>query len=143
MSEGVPKDVAKTGEEPTKVIEIGGKKFEMGPNLGELTWNDMNEKVTELNQTLKEGEKPWRILTANECGEVVKLIKFIWSMEGIPDSDKRISISKTLQSLGFDRSAEYWTGTEDNGKAWSWKTGSELEINFKDSEITVQCVREV
>jgi hypothetical protein len=57
MSEGAPKDVTKTGEEPTKIIEIGGKKFEVGPNLGEFEWKGALEELEKLNNTLMAEEK--------------------------------------------------------------------------------------
>ncbi|MEI7513257.1 MAG: hypothetical protein WCJ74_01390 [bacterium] len=79
MDEGAPKSVAKTGEEPTKTIEINGKKFEVGPNLGKMEWAEIDGKLADLNKTLESGEKEWRILTKEEYEELEKLTSAIWN----------------------------------------------------------------
>jgi len=41
-------------------------KLEWGPELGEMSWNDAQKKVEELNESLAEGEKKWRLPTKDE-----------------------------------------------------------------------------
>lgn len=41
-------------------------KLEWGQELGNISWNDAQEKIEELNSNLKEGEKEWRLPTAGE-----------------------------------------------------------------------------
>jgi hypothetical protein len=145
MSEGAPKSVAKTGEEPTKIIEIGGKKFEVGPFFWEMEWNGMNEKVTELNKTLKTGEKEWRILTIKEYVEIGKPIKEI-SYYKSTDSQAAAKIKEYLDGLGFKNHVSYWSSSEDpidRNNAWVWETSSKVEFLKKSSKYCMQCVREV
>ncbi|MFA7252757.1 MAG: DUF1566 domain-containing protein [Candidatus Paceibacterota bacterium] len=49
---------------------VEGPKLEWGADLGQMSWNDALKKITELNATLPEGEKPWRLPTEKElCDE--------------------------------------------------------------------------
>ena len=41
-------------------------KLEWGPELGQISWDDAQEKIVELNAKLAEGEKPWRLPTKDE-----------------------------------------------------------------------------
>jgi hypothetical protein len=45
---------------------IESSKLEWGPDLGEMSWYDAQTKIAELNSTLPEGEKPWRLPTKDE-----------------------------------------------------------------------------
>jgi len=57
--------------EQTENME-GGLSFEWGKEFGKTSWKDVQEKIVELNKTLKAGEKPWRLPTTREWGEVLK-----------------------------------------------------------------------
>jgi len=46
--------------------------FEWGPELGKMSWKDASQRVTELTEDLKEGEKPWRLPTREEWDKVVE-----------------------------------------------------------------------
>jgi hypothetical protein len=141
MSEGAPKSVVKTGEEPTKTIEINGIILEVGPNLGELSWDDMNESVEKLNKTLNEGEKPWRILTKEEYDELMKPIA---AMENMSDEQFREVVKKYLSSIGFDDdNIAYWSSTEYTDEdAWIfYGIYGYTEKSPKTEKLAVQCFR--
>jgi hypothetical protein len=156
MSEGAPKDVSRTGEEPTKIIEIGGKKFEVGPNLGQMNWDDMNEKVAELNKTLVDGEKPWRVFTKEEYEELGKPIRVIWREEDLSYQEKESKSIELLEGIGFAPSKYFWSSTENEegnkGAAYfcstycsylHYRLGDHVKNGGKLNIFSVQCVREV
>lgn len=147
MSEGSPKSVTQTGEEPTKIIEIDGKKFEVGPNLGEMSWDDMNEKVVELNKTLKEGEKPWIVFDRLDYRELGDPIKEIWNKKDLSDTEKTSKIAEYVRGLGFETYTSYWSSTpcefrEKNAYKWSTNGGTVVSL-ARDTESFVQCVRRI
>ncbi len=45
---------------------IEESKLEWGPELGRMSLDDAQAKIVELNARLVEGEKPWRLPTAEE-----------------------------------------------------------------------------
>ena len=144
MSEGAPKDVSKTGEEPTKIIEIGGKKFELGPFFGKKSWDDMNEMITDVNSTLTEGEKPWRIFNKKEYDEIFRPIRVIKN-EGLPFDEMNKKITEYIKGLGFQPKTNYWSSTVDNFDfVYEWSTDM-LGVGTvtKNDKLLVQCIREV
>jgi hypothetical protein len=157
MDEGAPKSVAKTGEEPTKIIEIGGKKFEVGPFFGLKNWDDMSEMIADVNNTLKEGEKPFRVLTNEEYNEIVKTCRVICGEKGLSNIEKKTKFDEFVTSLGFGPSNYYWSSTvnkctfNDYDDVYDWHSDFEWIINCngglggvtKDDKLLVQCFREV
>jgi hypothetical protein len=158
--EGIKKIVEKKEEGPDiwqdqqerslKTIEIGVKKFEVGPNLGELNWAVMNKEVADLNQTLKEGEKKWRVLTKDEYAELRKPILEILKENEEFSEEKKEEIHKYLTKIGFAPNSYYWSSTHKGvdsqgvGYAWSWDTAIGLGYAQSiGSKLVVQCVREV
>jgi hypothetical protein len=150
MSEGAPKSVVQKEEWPTNTVEIDGNKFELGPYLGELNWDDMNKKVAHLNSRLRDGEKPWRILTKDEFGKLGEPIKAIWNLDrkGISNEERAAEMNKYLNDIGF-KAGKYWTGEEisdtmGSTNAWVWTTASGHVNNYyKIYEFIGRCVREV
>jgi hypothetical protein len=128
-----------------KTIEIRGQKLEVGPNLGEMSWNEIPAKLEELNKTLKPGEKPWRVLTADEFKIIGmeltdQLIEDIVTSSQNPDR-----IRRRFEFLGLKQNAYYWSNLSEDTKtalAWNWESyqGS-LVKNDISSQLTVLCVR--
>jgi hypothetical protein len=133
-------------KEPTKIIEIDGKKFELGPNLGELTWDDMNEKIAELNKTLANGEKPWRVFTREEYYELERRINSILNNKGLSAEERSTKSNEFIISLGFESGKRYWSSTKyiDKNSACYWGTddGSISGVD-KGFKLSVKVVREV
>jgi len=66
MSEKNPNDVAQ--DAPDAESKAEGYKLEWGPDfdLILMTWKDVQTKITELNASLPNGEKFWRLPTSDE-----------------------------------------------------------------------------
>ncbi len=75
---------------PAAQSKAEGQKLEWGPELDPMSWNDAQERITELNAGLAEGEKPWRLPTFNDF-----FTEYIKAGEKIP--------------VNFHHS-HYWTG---------------------------------
>lgn len=146
MSEGAPKDVTKTGEEPTKIIEIGGKKFEVGPNLGKFRWYIISEELDKLNKTLKSNEKSWRIFTKEEYEELDKQSRAIENQEELSDTERQAKFDEYITGLGFASDRVYWSSTDSvvsKDCAYHWDARGVYRGNDKLQELYVQAVREV
>jgi len=107
---------------PTPNAEnIESSKLEWGPELGQMSWNDAQEKITELNAKLAEGEKPWRLPTKDELETKFK--------KGGP------SIT------GFQKDF-YWSNSDDGRWAWAFLSDGGLGTSDEKSEIfSVRAVR--
>jgi len=46
-------------------------KLEWGPSLGLMTWDNATKKLDELNTSIKNGEKPWRLPTVKEITDAI------------------------------------------------------------------------
>ena len=53
-------------DQPIADENIESSKLEWGPELGQMSWDNAQTKIAELNSGLAEGEKPWRLPTADE-----------------------------------------------------------------------------
>jgi hypothetical protein len=147
MDEGAPKSVAKTGEEPTKIIEISGVKLEVGPDLGELSWDGMNQNIAELNRVLTDGKKPWRVLTKEEYEELGKHAKVIRNDEELSEEQNSENFNKFVINLGFTPDRYYRSSTEDEDDknytyGWYTRNGDVGNLSKKDS-FFVQVFREI
>ncbi len=91
-----------------------GQKFEWGPDLGMMSWNDAQLKIAELNASLAEGEKSWRLPTESELKEVFK--------KGGPTVD------------GFQKTF-YWSNSDDGPWAWAFLWDGGLGTSDEKSEI--------
>jgi len=145
MSEEAPKSVAQTGEEPTRIIEIGGKKIEIGPSLSSVHWNEINTELEKLNKTLESGEKEWRIFSKEEYQELGKQIIAIRNEHGF---DKDAKITEYLKGLGIERGWEYWSSTDWEGLSscayfWDSKDGEMYHYDKDQYKASILCVREV
>ena len=84
------------GEEGLKPETIEKPKLEWGPDLGQMSWNEAQVKIAELNANLAEGEKPWRLPTVEELETEFKKTNSTpfgfrpdayWSGDSVPDHD--------------------------------------------------------
>jgi hypothetical protein len=87
MSEGLKP----TSDKPAAEAKAEGHKLEWKTNFYdkfEMTWYGVEEKIADLNEDLKEGERPWRLPTKdeliakfNETGSCPEgfYLKFYWS----------------------------------------------------------------
>ena len=83
-----------TQDVPAAEAKAEGQKLEWGPDLGQMSWNDTQAKINELNKGLVEGEKKWRLPTKDEL---------------VAEFDKTHSTP-----VGFE-GGPYWYGTESPG----------------------------
>jgi hypothetical protein len=127
-----------------KTIEINGQTLELGPTLGEMTWDEIPSKLEEINKTLKPGEKPWRVPTKEEFEEIGKQVNEINNGYSYPDEQKQAKVKAKMKSLGFEHGESYWSGTEYTaGDAWlsSWYNHVISFYGSKERQISVRCVR--
>ena len=114
-----PDDVGGGNIEQTENVE-GGLSFEWGPELGDMSWSDAQEKIAELNKTLKEGEKLWRLPTKEEWEEVLKPFNEAQEKDVSEEDLKKIieDIRKT-NNLQLDG---YWSSTpfSSDYKGYAW-----------------------
>jgi hypothetical protein len=50
-----------TNEVPAAEVKAEGQKLEWGPELGEMSWNDLQTKISELNVGIVDKRKQWRL----------------------------------------------------------------------------------
>lgn len=131
-------------EKAENTIEINGQKVELGPDLGLSAWTDIERKLDELNASLKEDEKPWRIPTKSEFEEIGRPIQEIWS-SNLSKEEKEKQAKEYIETLGFAWGGFYWSRTEfadNSGSAWGWSTSYGSVGDFdKRYEGLVRCVR--
>lgn len=66
-------EIPKVNNIPEPDIEnIESSKLEWGPDLGEMSWDEAQTKIAELNTELTEGEKLWRLPTTTELEKEFK-----------------------------------------------------------------------
>jgi hypothetical protein len=94
-------EITKVNNIPEPGIEnIESSKLEWGPDLGEMSWDDAQTKIAELNKGLAEGEKPWRLPTKDELVARFEKTnstptdeKYYWSSTTQPDNKDNYMVS--------------------------------------------------
>lgn len=129
-------------EEKIEAIEFN---FEIGPELGEMSWDEAITKINDLNATLQTRDKKWRLPTKDEFNRLGKPIVEIMSVEHfslIEQGNQTDRIGKYLNKSVFSNYAYYWSNDGGEKFAWRWSpyTGECVETN-KKAECHVQCVR--
>jgi hypothetical protein len=93
-----------------KLVEKMG--FESGPIFESMAWGEGNRMICELNEKLKSGEKPWRMIDEEDLKRIfepcIDLIK-----EGKEDEASSLYM-EIINYLGFDIGKYYWTATVYN-----------------------------
>ena len=74
-------------------IEENQTNLEWGIELGQMSWDEAQAKITELNAKLEKGEKPWRLPSMEELG-------------GIAEQLEEHEVS------GFNSHTPYWSSTK-------------------------------
>lgn len=59
-------EIEPTQDVPVAEAKAEGQGLEWGPDLGRMSWYDVQTKIAELNASLAEGEKSWRLPTKYE-----------------------------------------------------------------------------
>jgi len=129
------------------VVELSdGTKLELGPTLGKMSWGDANKAIDELNQKLPKGEKPWRLPTVGEFGEIGKPIKEIWN-GNLPLVERKKKMEEYTIFLGFQQD-NYWTGAttlDDPDEAYNVYIIKESMITMRTLKVNsiayARCVR--
>ncbi|MEI6191447.1 MAG: DUF1566 domain-containing protein [bacterium] len=85
-----------TQDVPVAEAKAEGQKLEWGPDLGRMSWNEVQVKITDLNSKLAEGEKNWRLPTRDELCNMFDMF------------DKTGSTP-----AGFSPRGVYWSDTVD------------------------------
>ena len=62
---------------PAAEAKAEGQSLEWGPDLGKMSYLDALKKIEELNGSLADGEKPWRLPTKDELVDEFNKIKSI------------------------------------------------------------------
>jgi polyhydroxyalkanoate synthesis regulator phasin len=106
-------------EKGTITIEINGQTMELGPELGEMSWDEIPARLEELNKTLKPGEKLWGIPTKEEFEEIEKQVNEIKKDESLSAEQKVAQIKDKLKALGFEYNTHYWSSTS-KGRDCAW-----------------------
>jgi hypothetical protein len=117
-------------------IEINGEKLELGPTLGPMAWNEIPEKIDELNKSLKKDEKPWRVLTKEE-------FERMWEKVGKMRNEGSL-LKENIESLGFKYNELYWSSSNySSAKAWCTSLSSILynTCEHKSEHYSVRCIR--
>jgi hypothetical protein len=126
-------------------IQINGEKLELGPTLGEMTWDEIPAKLEEINKTLKPGEKPWRLPTKEEYNEIEAPIVKIAQDEFLREDKKIDKIKEKIGSLGFTGNVGYWSGSNSDsfdGGAWVFDIENGLLYeSFKNNSGQVRFIR--
>jgi hypothetical protein len=108
------------------ILESDDIKLEIGPDLGEVLWNEIHEKLAQMNNGLKEGEESWRTIEIDEFKRIGAEINKLWKE---PGRDNREAVIATIaKKLGFQPDCSYWAGScyddgEDKTHVWSSRTG--------------------
>jgi hypothetical protein len=124
---------------------INGTKVELGPTLERIAWNDIQSKLDEINKSLKQGEKPWRVPAKEEFIEIGKPLREIWEDKKLSDQQKKEKAKSYVEALVFAWDSDYWCSTEDAGSpgyAWSWFSNSGyMGTYYKNNKYLVRLVR--
>jgi hypothetical protein len=138
-------------EKGTYTIEINGEKFELGPTLKHMSWNEIPAKLEELNKTLKPEEKPWRVPTDMEYKEIGNPISETLAVRTLYLSNKEWSAKskkakELVESLGFIWNKKYWSSyiPESSfstiGYCWESNTGLTKQ-EFISEKFLVRLIR--
>lgn len=104
---------------------VESSKLEWGPELGQMSWNNAQTKIDNLNKKLGKGEKPWRLPTKDEL-----VAEF----------------SKTDSTPAGFQSGCYWSGTTHPG----YSDGAYIVLMYNGNvddgnkgfpNVRVRCVR--
>ncbi len=134
-----------------RIIEIGGEKFELGPYLGELTWDEIQFKLDELNKNLSSGEKMWEVPNKEILDSIGKLILGGREISSLNEVEKKTSI-EYAKSLGFfcplGMDNFYWSSSDSDGGIDTHTTGLHthdfsIGNSRKDIKHSVRCIRKV
>ena len=144
--------IEKAKAEAAKDLEDRKLSFEFGPELGVATFDGAREKVDELNKTLKEGEKPWRVPTEQEWSEVVRpLYKYLSIAGGNHYGEENEKICEQIRRKYNLQPLVYWTSNTNGAlKGTRWEdAGYYVNMKicyigvdaYKGSDFMVRCVR--
>jgi hypothetical protein len=86
-----------------------GLSLEWGPELGKMSWYKAQEKVVELNKTLKEGEKSWRLPTRQDWEDVFKAFTEA-KKQGASEKELKEILEEIRQKNNL-QSDHYWSST--------------------------------
>jgi len=112
-----------TTDVPVAEAKAEGQKLEWGPDLGEMSWNDTQERIKQLNTNLAEGEKLWRLPTHEE------LLKACEGPHDMRDFRSSFGTEKSFLAVtGFSVRKSYF-GKGSEASYWSSTPGK------NDSEV--------
>lgn len=95
-------------EQKEKIAE--DLSFELGQELGQMSWLNAQEKIAELNKDLKEGDKSWKIPTIEEWNEIFR--PFAEAKAKGASEEEKVQILKDIrQGYGLQEGV-YWSSTE-------------------------------
>jgi polyhydroxyalkanoate synthesis regulator phasin len=117
--------------------------FEWGPELGKMSWADAKEKIAELNKTLKEDEKPWRLPSKEEWEEILK--PFTEAKEKGVLEEELQKILEEIRKTNNLQSCNYWSSStyfDDSDDAWIvyMNYGNFYNDNKDHDDNLVRCV---
>ena len=96
--------------------------LELGPDLGEMNWEDANTRLEELNKTLSPDEKKWRLPTKEEFAGLEIELRKIWDDQNLPYEQKELLVGEYLNKIGIkEHRGNYWSSTpyeNDTNQAW-------------------------
>lgn len=106
------------------IIELSTGCFELGPHLKggiEMKWFELETELGNLNNSLPDNEKPWRVISMEEFREIGERIKEIRDTNEKPQQ-KNANVREYVEGLGLLWSRAYWSGTSVHTyqkRAWS------------------------
>jgi hypothetical protein len=108
------------------IFESDGIKLELGPDLGEVLWGDIHDKLVQMNNEAKEGEESWRTIEIDEFKKIGAEINKLWKEPG--RNNREAIIATIVEKLGFQPDCSYWAGScyddgEDKTHVWSSRSG--------------------
>lgn len=117
-----PEDIHSSSQESQleetegNIVEINGKKLELGIYLGRFNFNAFCVEISKLNAALKEGENHWRMITVDEFNEISKPIREVRDDNERFTDKEADEICKTyVEKLGFEWKGDYWAGSNPSG----------------------------
>ncbi|MEI6058461.1 MAG: hypothetical protein WCP89_01695 [archaeon] len=103
MHENIPKKIQYSPEEYER-----REKLEISSDFGEVEIDDIEDKVSEINSNLSEGEKPWRVPEQFDFFHIQEKINEILNGESIPFEQREQEVNNYIQKLGFAYGEKYW-----------------------------------
>lgn len=121
----------------------GALSFEWGPELGQMSWTEALEKISELNKTLKEGETLWRLPAKEEWLEVIEPFTEAYS-KGTSSEE----LSKILEEIRQKYNLQpdfYWSSnTRAGGSDYAWFVNMHygtVDHGGKNTKFFVRCIK--